>query len=202
MELAVPVWHSGIIREERIDIERIQNSAAHIILGEEYVSYRLALNHLGLESLLDRREKLCLKFAKKAEKHHKFGSWFKPTVNVRNTRLLKQKYCSAFTRHTRFRKSPLPFLTEVLNEFYRQKWMIYCNSFKVNYSSQDWGYHSLYLYLFWCLCSLLLITWKINLVLLLLLLLGLHKLHLATMGIGTLFYWFLRPPPLISNVGT
>ena len=121
MELAVPVWHSGITQEERIDIERIQKSAAHIILGEEYVSYRLALNHLGLESLLDRREKLCLKFAKKAEKHHKFGSWFKPTVNVRNTRLLKQKYCSAFTRHSRFRKSPLPFLTEVLNEFYRQK---------------------------------------------------------------------------------
>ena len=120
MELAVPVWHSGITKAEQIEIERIQKSAAHIILGDGYVSYRQALNYLGLDSLLVRREMLCLKFAKKAERHTKFEKWFKPTVNTRNTRLIKPKYCSALTRHSRFRKSPLPFLTEVLNEYYRK----------------------------------------------------------------------------------
>ena len=121
MELAVPVWHSGITKAEQIEIERIQKSAAHIILGDGgYVSYRQALNYLGLDSLLVRREMLCLKFAKKAERHTKFEKLFKPTVNTRNTRLIKPKYCSALTRHSRFRKSPLPFLTEVLNEYYRK----------------------------------------------------------------------------------
>ena len=116
----MPVWHSGITRAEQIDIERIQKSAAHIILGDEYVSYIQALKKLGLDSLLVRRDILCLKFAKKAESHAKFERWFKPTVNTRNTRLQKPKYCSALTRHSRFRKSPLPYLTEVLNQFYRK----------------------------------------------------------------------------------
>ena len=33
LDLAVPVWHSGITLIEQVDIERIQKSAAHIILG-------------------------------------------------------------------------------------------------------------------------------------------------------------------------
>ena len=91
MELAVPVWHSGITRAEQIDIERIQKSAAHIILGDEYVSYIQALKKLGLDSLLVRREMLCSKFAKKAETQAKFERWIKPTVNTRKTRLQKPK---------------------------------------------------------------------------------------------------------------
>ena len=114
LELAVPAWHSGINQIEKIDIERIQKSAAHIILGEEYESYRQAIKTLGLDSLVDRREKLCLKFALKAEKHNKFVKWFKPAVYPQNTRQDKVKYC-------RFRKSPLPFLTDRLTMYYNKK---------------------------------------------------------------------------------
>ena len=39
LELAVPVWHGGITQAEEFDIRRIQKSVAHIILGEQYVSY-------------------------------------------------------------------------------------------------------------------------------------------------------------------
>ena len=35
-------------QEERVDIERIQKCAANIILGEEYSSYRKALQSLNL----------------------------------------------------------------------------------------------------------------------------------------------------------
>ena len=69
LELAVPVWHGGITLSEQIDLERVQRSATHIILGDDFVSYREALKSLGLETLKDRRDKLCLKFGKKAEKH-------------------------------------------------------------------------------------------------------------------------------------
>ena len=69
VELAVPAWHGAITLEERTDIERIQKSAAHIIMGDDYISYKCALMSLNLESLENRRNRLCLKFAKKAEKH-------------------------------------------------------------------------------------------------------------------------------------
>ena len=57
-----------------MDIERIQKCAAKIILGERYISYRQALKTQSLQS---RSDKLCLNFAKKAEKHTKFQKWFK-----------------------------------------------------------------------------------------------------------------------------
>ena len=72
VELAVPAWHGAITLVEQIDLERIQKCAAHIILGEEYDSYREALLRLDLETLKSRREKLCLKFGRKSERDQKF----------------------------------------------------------------------------------------------------------------------------------
>ena len=116
--MAVPVWHSGSTLNEQLDIERIQKSAAHIILGEYYISYKEALTTLGIDTLKNRREKLCLKFGKKAEKHDKFQNWFKPAVYRNNTRQDKFKYCGVLAQHSRFEKSPLSFLTRRLNDHY------------------------------------------------------------------------------------
>ena len=68
IEYAVPVWHSSITGEERLQLERVQKSAFHIILGDQYSSYRSALKVLGSETLFERRRKLCLKFANKSAK--------------------------------------------------------------------------------------------------------------------------------------
>ena len=59
LELAVPAWHGAITLVEQMDIERIQKSVAHIILGEDHVSYREALKTLCIDSLKERRDKLC-----------------------------------------------------------------------------------------------------------------------------------------------
>ena len=56
VELAVPAWHGAITIAEQIDLERIQKCAAHIILGEDYDSYRKALLRLDLKTLHNRRE--------------------------------------------------------------------------------------------------------------------------------------------------
>ena len=93
LELAAPAWQGAITQAERLDIERIQKSALYIILGEEYESYKLALKKLDLDDLESRRNKLCLKFGKKAEKHEKFNKWFKPNNDPVNTRQEKMKYC-------------------------------------------------------------------------------------------------------------
>lgn len=121
LELAVPAWHGGLTLAEQIDIERVQKCAAHIILGSDYETYKQAVKTLGLDTLQSRRDKLCLKFGKKAEKHPKFSKWFRPTPFSHRTRQEKSKYCSVFAKHSRFKKSPLSFITSRLNEFYTRK---------------------------------------------------------------------------------
>ena len=116
MELAVPVWHSSITLEEKCDIERIQRAALHIILGEEYISYRDALETVNLKSLEDRRVKLCTKFANKAAKNNKFKNWFKINARWDRTRSAQPKFCPVWARTTRYQKSPLSYLTSILNQ--------------------------------------------------------------------------------------
>ena len=38
LELAVPVWQSGLKQAQKLEIERVQKSALHIVLGKGYVS--------------------------------------------------------------------------------------------------------------------------------------------------------------------
>ena len=123
LELALPAWHGAITLAEQMDIERIQKSVAHIILGEDYVSYREALKTLCLDSLKERRDKLCLNFALKAEKHEKFKKWFKISDLKPDTRQIqsKFKYCEVNAKHSRFEKSPLGHITRILNEYYYKK---------------------------------------------------------------------------------
>ena len=118
LELAVPAWQSSISQAEKMDIERVQKSACHIILGEKYESYRSALKTLGLNNLEARRNQLCLRFGIKAEKHDKFKHWFKLNDMTVNTRQEKLKYCEVQARLCRFKKSPISFLTNILNEHY------------------------------------------------------------------------------------
>ena len=119
LELAVPAWHGAITLVERQDIERVQKMALHIILGDQYESYRNALNMTNLVTLDARRDKLCLKFAKKAEKNIKHKNWFKPKPKV-NTRQVDSKYCSTLARTNRLMKSPISHLTTLLNEHYQK----------------------------------------------------------------------------------
>ena len=118
LELAVPAWQGSITQGEKMDIERVQKCALYIILGSRYESYKNALKTLTLENLDERRNKLCLKFSKKAEKHDKHSKWFKMNGNPVNTRQMKYKYWEVQYSHTRFKNSPISFLTKVLNEHY------------------------------------------------------------------------------------
>ena len=61
LELAVPVWHSGLTRQQSRDIERVQKIAFRIILGEQYKTYQLACSQLSAQTLELRRLKLSSK---------------------------------------------------------------------------------------------------------------------------------------------
>ena len=116
LEFGVPVWNPSLTMEESYDIERVQKSFLHIALGNQYLDYENALVLSNLQKLGDRRVTLCKKFAMKSSKHQKFKKWFKTSKNAPNTRRHKPKFVEPITRLTRYRKSPIPYLTGLLNQ--------------------------------------------------------------------------------------
>jgi hypothetical protein len=126
LELAVAVWEPRLSQAHSKQLERVQKCAFYIILGEEYTDYDSAVASLASERLSDRRKKLCLTFARKAEKHEKFTNWFVqsavepgPVPNTRSDKTsIVTKYRPVPTRTDRFKDSPIPYMTEILNNFY------------------------------------------------------------------------------------
>ena len=93
-----------------------------LILGEKYSDYLSALQLTGCVLLEDRRIRICEKFARKASKHEKYKTWFcfdsSKTSSVKTrakSKVVVPKYLKAKTRTERYKKSPLPYLTEALN---------------------------------------------------------------------------------------
>ena len=128
LELAVPAWAPGLTGKEIKQLERVQKTALAIVLGDNYRSYKLALQKLGVQSLEVRRKEICLTFGKRALKSEKFSEWFcyndepKPNVNTRYAEnKVVQKLKPVKTRTRRYRRSPIPYLTKLLNDDFEQK---------------------------------------------------------------------------------
>ena len=85
---------------------------------------------MSIEKLSERRFKLCETFAKKAAKSKRFKHWFSVSEVVQSnnnvrTRSRKDKlfppYKNVLTRTCKYKKSPLPVLTNILNELKSRK---------------------------------------------------------------------------------
>ena len=113
LETAVGAWNGALTLKNIKQMERIQISAAKIMLGEKFRSYKSALKILNLNTLEDRRKQLCLSFARKASRNKKNKPWFKqPARRSRGT----PPYFIPATRTAALRKSPLFYLAQLLNE--------------------------------------------------------------------------------------
>ena len=66
LEQSAVLWHSSLTIKNIIDLERVQKSAVRIIIGQRYDSYSDTLKSLKIETLFERRERLCLRFAMKS----------------------------------------------------------------------------------------------------------------------------------------
>ena len=122
LEQSSELWHSSITSKCEDDLERVQKSALKIILGESYVSYDNALKVLKLQSLKERREDLCLKFAKKCLEVPKLKKMFprsqqNHTMGKRSTESFKVK--RGLTE--RMRRSAIPHMQRLLNEDNKKK---------------------------------------------------------------------------------
>ena len=96
-------------------IQGCQKAALAIIYDKKYKSYGNALTISGLQSLEDRRKEICVKFAKKALKNPKYQHWFIQDENSFNTRSKKPFLKPVSARTSRFEKSPIAYLTKLLN---------------------------------------------------------------------------------------
>ena len=102
LEQSAVVWSSSLTEQNKADLERVQRSALRIILGPKYESYKKALATLDLETLEERREYLCLRFAQKCTKNEKTYQMFplKRKMHQMDTRN-KEKYLVQFANTER-----------------------------------------------------------------------------------------------------
>ena len=114
LEMACPVWHSGLTVAQSKSLERVQKVAMAAITawGSSYSQQLLDLN---LERLSVRREMLCKHFAHKTAKKSRHTYLFEPVINTFNMRNQKQKYMEPRARTTSYYKSPIQYLTRLLN---------------------------------------------------------------------------------------
>ena len=90
-------------------------------MGEGYTDYNAALEALNCENLQVRRVRICEKFARKAVKNERYSNWFQfssatpPRINTRQYKT-QTMYMPVQTRTERFKHSPIPYLTEILNK--------------------------------------------------------------------------------------
>ena len=117
LELAVPVWHSGLTQKLSADIERVQRVAIIIKSGRTNFHYMQACTTIGLKPLFIRRQELCERFAvKTASLKCRHNSLFKPEKDgSHDTRSNNSRFREHICNRTRFFNSPLPFLTRTLN---------------------------------------------------------------------------------------
>ena len=117
LEQSATVWHSSLTQDNRDDLERVQKSALKIILQEKYINYKNALNHLNIESLEDRREEICLNFAKKCVKNNKLKSMF-PLNDKNHPMELRENetYKVQFAHNERLKKSSIIYMQRLLNQ--------------------------------------------------------------------------------------
>ena len=95
----------------------IKSTFYMLLVGEEYKCYENALLILKCESLEQRRVQLCASFAIKASKDSKFSSWFCHKENTRPLRgNTKSKFKAVNTRTRKYENSPLPYMTNLLNQ--------------------------------------------------------------------------------------
>ena len=117
LENSSVVWHSSITQEEITDIERIQKTALRIILKNNYENYQNALIITKLDTLEQRRENLCLDFAKTCTKSTTTSDMFPLNKQTNSILRHKEKYVVQHASKERLKNSAIPYMQRLLNKF-------------------------------------------------------------------------------------
>jgi hypothetical protein len=118
LEQSATVWHSSLTQENVDDMKKVQHSNVEIILGDKYMGYKKSLDKLEMETLHERREQLCLNFAKACVKNPIFKIMFPKTMKThqmetRNPYIFIVEHANT----ERFRKSSIIYMQHLLNDY-------------------------------------------------------------------------------------
>ena len=114
LEQSCQIWHSSLTQEDLESLERVQKTALKVILKNDYISYENALSVTDIETLPERREELCLHFAKKCTKSSKTADMF-PLNPVINERRPHEKCQMSIANTDRLHDSAIPYMQRLLN---------------------------------------------------------------------------------------
>ena len=116
LDQSAVVWNSSLTQRNISDLERVQKSAVRIICGKNYDSYSETLKELHIQRLSERRDMLCLKFAKKSLKVENFKHLF-PIISKQHK--MKTRENDLYTVNNgfsaRYQKSAIPAMQKILN---------------------------------------------------------------------------------------
>ena len=122
LEQSAAVWSSSLTKKNCDDLERVQKSAVRIILGKPYESYSQAIKEIGIMKLSERREAICLKFAKNSLRIYNFKNIF---PEHKNNHLMKtrnmEKFAVSKCHGKRYAVSAVPSMQRLLNKEYRKQ---------------------------------------------------------------------------------
>ena len=116
LEYAAPAWFGGLTKTQRDCLEKMQRKAFRIIFTADYCRsqpYRDICQLHNIPVLSERLEILSLNFGKVLLKSDTYRNWLPPlrNNNLRNSDKLSSIRC----RTNRYKCSPIPFLTSILN---------------------------------------------------------------------------------------
>ena len=112
-------WSEGLTSNQIAQMERVQKTVCAIVLAEDFTTYEEALETLELSQLSVKRKDLNLRFAKKCFHSEKYRQWFEVIDNDpegMQTTTVKPDLTPVNCRTRRYNRSPLPYLTSLLNE--------------------------------------------------------------------------------------
>ena len=121
LEYSAPVFTSMLTAENIADIERVQKIAMKVILVDRYSDYESACELMGTRSLQLRRSELSLSFALNCLKNPIHQHLFKQRKSTYYTLRKIKSFEEPFCRTERYKSSPLPFLTRLLNDHFSRK---------------------------------------------------------------------------------
>ena len=116
------VWHSSLTQKCKRKLERVQKSALRVIMGPRYTNYSDALLKLNLQTLDERRQLLCIKFAKKCLETEKLKRMFPLNKKMHNMEKREnERYLVTKSFTERHRRSALPNMQRILNDKEKQR---------------------------------------------------------------------------------
>ena len=112
LEANCPVWAGAITKRQCRALTRVQRKAVAAITQKDY---HKACEDLKLEMLPERRSMISKKFAEKTVKKSRHQDIFELLPNPPTTRRGKKRWKVPISHTRRHQKSPVPYLTSLLN---------------------------------------------------------------------------------------